>query len=122
MKPSDVWLVRTLILLGVLLRLRQCLFNRSLWLDESLLTLNLLSRSARELLKPLDYHQGAPLGFLMLEKGVISFLGTSEMALRLIPFLAGIVSLFLFTLVAKRFLTPMPVPAAVGMFAISGPL
>ncbi len=122
MKVSNEGVVQALLLLGVVLRLRQYLFNRSLWLDECLLSLNLLSRSARELLKPLDYHQGAPLGFLMLEKGVISFLGTSEMALRLIPFLAGIVSLFLFTLVAKRFLTPMAVPVAVGMFAISGPL
>jgi hypothetical protein len=122
MKLSDVWLVRTLLLLGVLLRLRQYLFNRSLWLDESLLTLNLLSRSAPELLKPLDYHQGAPLGFLMLEKAAISFLGTSEMALRLIPFLAGIASLFLLAQVAKRFLTSTAVPVAVGLFAISGPL
>src|SRR5258708_1533142 len=122
MKPSDVWLVRTLLLLGVLLRLRQYLFNRSLWLVESLLTLNLLSRSASELFKPLDYHQGAPLGFIMMEKTAISFLGTSEMTLRLIPFLAGIASLFLFTQVAKRFLASTAVPVAVGLFAISGPL
>jgi hypothetical protein len=119
---SDRLITRGLFVLGVVLRLRQYLFNRSLWLDESLLVLNLLNRSASELLKPLSYHQGAPVGFLMLEKAVIHFFGSGEMALRLIPFLAGIASLFLFATLAQRFLIPSAVPIAVGLFAICGPL
>jgi hypothetical protein len=119
---SDRLITRVLLVLGVVLRLRQYLFNRSLWLDESLLVLNLLSRSASELLTPLSYHQGAPLGFLMLEQAVIRFFGSGEMALRLIPFLAGLASLFLFAELAKRFLVPAAVPIAVGLFAISEPL
>jgi len=122
LKPTDALLIRMLLVIGVLLRLRQYLFNRSLWLDECLLSLNLISRSLGELLKPLNYHQGAPLGFLVLEKGVLHLFGTGEMALRSVPLLSGIASLFLFAEVAKRFLTTKAVPIAVGLFAISGPL
>jgi hypothetical protein len=119
---SDQLITQGLLVLGVVLRLRQYLFNRSLWLDESLLVLNLLTRSAAELLKPLSYHQGAPLGFLMLEKAVIRYFGSGEMALRLIPLVGGIASLFLFAALAKKFLVRSAVPIAVGLFAISGPL
>jgi hypothetical protein len=107
---------------GIVLRLRQYLSGRSLWLDECLLALNILQRSPTELLKPLDYHQGAPLGFLMLEKTVTLLLGSSELALRLVPFLAGILSLILFAVVARRFLTPAAASMGVLMFAVSDPL
>jgi hypothetical protein len=82
--------------LGALLRLVQYLRNRSLWLDESSLALNILHRSYSGLLEPLDYHQGAPVGFLMLEKLAVRSLGAGEYALRLAPLVAGLVSLFLF--------------------------
>ena len=59
------WLI---ILFGTLLRLTQYLSNRSLWLDEAFLALNIVNRSFLQLLKPLDNNQGAPIGFLMLEK------------------------------------------------------
>jgi uncharacterized membrane protein len=107
--------------IGILLRLRQFLFDRSLWLDESFLALNIIHRSPAELLNPLDYNQGAPIGFLLLEKLALSF-GSSEMALRLFPFVAGIAALFLFKAVADRFLLPTAVPIAVALFAILDPL
>src|SRR5216684_7540728 len=96
--------------LGILFRLRQYLFDRSLWLDEADLVLNVIHRSPSELLKPLDYHQGAPLGFLMLEKSAVLGFGNDEMALRLVPFLSGILALILFASVAWRFLAPTAVP------------
>jgi hypothetical protein len=111
-----------LIGLGVLLRLAQYLANRSLWLDESCLALNIVNRSFSELLQPLDYYQGAPIGFLMLERLAVYAFGNSEYALRLIPFLSGIVSLFLFYEVAKRCITPNAVLIALGLFAILEPL
>ena len=92
--------------IGMLLRLRQFLFDRSLWLDETFVALNIIHRSPAELLKPLDYNQGAPIGFLFLEKLATVSLGSSEMALRLLPFACGIVSIFLFKAVADRFLRP----------------
>jgi uncharacterized membrane protein len=108
--------------IGIVLRLRQFLFDRSLWEDESMLALNIINRSPVELLKPLDNNQGAPLGFLLLEKLATLFLGSSEMALRLLPFVCGIVSIFLFKAVSSRFLIPTAVPIAVALFAILDPL
>ncbi len=108
--------------LGVVLRLAQYLFNRSLWLDESLLTLNVIDRSFSELLQPLDYYQGAPVGFLILERLAVQAFGNSEYALRLCPLLFGIISLFLFYGLAKRCIKPEAVPIALVLFAISDPL
>ena len=120
--PGNQTLVWAFVALGVLTRLRQYVLDRSLWLDESFLALNILHRSPVELLKPLDYDQAAPLGFLLLEKSAVMLLGTSELVLRLIPFLCGVASVFLFAEVARRYLAPLAVPIAVGLFAISDPL
>lgn len=108
--------------LGVILRLVQYLYNRSLWLDESLLALNIVDRTFSELFNPLSYHQGAPIGFLMLEKISVTIFNDGEYALRLVPFLSGIASMFLFSGVAKRFVKPEAVPIALFIFAISEPL
>lgn len=105
--------------LGVILRLVQYLLNRSLWLDEAQLALNLAHRSYAGLLQPLDYHQGAPVGFLLLEKAAVQSLGGSEYALRFLPLVAGLVSLFLFYKVAKESIRPNALPIAMGLFAIS---
>ena len=64
-----------LLVLGVTLRVRQYLFDRSLWLDECLLALNIIRRSPSALLQPLDFHQQAPVGFLLLERLSVSLFG-----------------------------------------------
>lgn len=110
------------VVLGIVFRLRQYIFNRSLWLDESLLVLNILARSFHGLLKPLDHGQAAPFGFLLIEKSVVLRLGSGEMALRLFPFLCGIGALFLFVAVARRYVREIAVPIAVALFAVCGPL
>jgi uncharacterized membrane protein len=120
--PSNQTVVWAFIILGILLRLRQYLFDRSLWLDESMLALNIIRRSPAELLKPLDYAQAAPVGFLWLEKLAVHYFGTGEMALRLVPLLCGIGSVLLFAVVARKLLLPTAVPIAVGLFSVSEPL
>ena len=115
-------LVWGLVILGIVLRLRQYLFDRSLWLDECLIALNIIRRSPAQFLTPLDNHQAAPLGFLLLEKAVVRYLGTGEMALRLLPFICGVASIFLFVVVARRFVESAAVPIAVGLFSLCGPL
>ena len=52
-------------------------------------------RSFAGLLRPLDDDQGAPVGFLVLERLVVRLLGPTELALRLVPFLASIATLVL---------------------------
>jgi hypothetical protein len=108
-----------LIAVGVFLRLVHYLHSCSLSVDESLLTLNVLGRTPVGLFEPLQNSQGAPIGFLLLLKGVIQLLGDSEYALRLIALACGIASLFLFRSLALRCLPRMAVPIAVGLFAIA---
>jgi len=117
--PKLAW---SLIGVGVLLRVSQYLANRSLWLDEVRLALNIVNRPFLELLQPLDYAQGAPIGFLMLAKLAVVAFGDNEYALRLIPLWFGLLALPLFYAVAKRCLQPKAVPIALGLFAISDSL
>jgi hypothetical protein len=112
-------LIWTAIGLGSVLRLAEYLIDRSVWADEADLALNIMHRSWAGLMQPLDNHQGAPLAFLSLEKSAVHFLGSSEYALRLVPLLAGIVSVFLFYRLAAKTIAAAAVPVAVGLFAIS---
>jgi 4-amino-4-deoxy-L-arabinose transferase-like glycosyltransferase len=84
-----------ILLAGVILRLIQFGINRSLWLDEAMLALNIMHKDFPELARPLDYNQAAPVLFLFLEKVSVVVFGTSEMALRLVSLLAGIISIYL---------------------------
>jgi Dolichyl-phosphate-mannose-protein mannosyltransferase len=107
------------VLIGVGLRLYQFLYRRSLWLDEASLALNIIHRPYRQLLQPLDYHQGAPLGFLFAERFAVNLIGNNEYALRLVPFLAGTLSLVFFYLLARDLLSDVVVLIAVICFSFS---
>src|SRR5258706_8289415 len=121
--PPGKFMLSGLILLGLLLRLRQYLTWRSLWLDEAMLALNITGRSFAGLLQPLDYDQGGPLGFLLAEKLVITLLGNNELSLRLIPFLpAGPALLLLPPLLGKGTGTTIGSLPALALFAAGAPL
>lgn len=105
------------VIFGVLVRLVQYLNNRSLWFDEVNLALNIVNRSYLQLLSPLDNSQAAPPGFLWIEKLSIQVLGNNEYALRLFPFLAGIVSLVALFLFAERYASKWAAPLAIALFA-----
>ena len=106
-----------LVLLGFLVRLVQYLSNRSLWGDEVNLALNIIDRSYLELTQTLDYNQAAPLGFLWLEKLATQLFGNSEYALRLLPFIAGIVSLGVFYRLTRLYSSPWGGVIAIALFA-----
>ncbi len=93
-----IWIATAIsVAVGAVLRIRQYLTGRSLWHDEVMLASNILGRSYGDLLKPLDHAQGAPLGFLLIEKAVVNLLGQDEFALRLFPFLSGMLALLIFS-------------------------
>ena len=104
---------------GVGLRLVQYLTNRSLWIDEAALALNLIHKSYASLAGHLDYGQMAPIGFLWLEKSVVSLFGTGEAALRLLPFCAGVAALVVFARLSSTVLCPLGAIVAVGLFAVN---
>ncbi|WP_185153478.1 glycosyltransferase family 39 protein [Fulvivirga lutimaris] len=91
---NQIYLIAILIF-GLVIRGRQFLANRSFWLDEAFLANNLKTRGFQQLLEPLDYKQVAPIGFLWAEKLMANLFGMNEYALRLIPFLASIASIYL---------------------------
>ena len=105
--------------LGVALRVRAYLSGRSLWLDEAMLALNVCGRSYAGLLRPLDDNQGAPLGFLWLEKLAVSTLGPTEPALRLVPFLASLATLWLVGRFCARNVGRRAAAVGVGLAAVT---
>jgi hypothetical protein len=77
--------VTILVILGTVLRGCAWFNDRNLWIDESMLALNLVERGPARLLEPLDWNQGAPVGFLLASKAIISGLGITERSLRRVP-------------------------------------
>jgi uncharacterized membrane protein len=108
-----------LLLAGLALRMRQYLSGRSFWLDEAMLALNIVHRDFAGLFRPLDYDQGAPLGFLLLEKLTITLLQNGELTLRLPPFVAGCLALVFFYIFLRRFLSPAGSLPALAFFVFS---
>ncbi len=84
--------------IGVLLAFKNFLFVRSLWYDEAMLALNIVNRSALELLTPLDMCQAAPIGFLLLEKISTTIFGNHDWALRILPFIFYLLAIPIFYL------------------------
>jgi uncharacterized membrane protein len=106
--------------LGVLFRFYHYLDNRSLWLDEIYLATSIVKLDFLQLATlPLEYQQKAPIGILWLVRVCVVLFGPGEMSLRLVPFLGGLASLFVFLPVAKRFLSPLGVVLAMGVLALS---
>jgi len=105
-----------------MLRIATYLGNRSLWADEAQLAMNIVERSPRGLLDPLDHAQAAPIGFLLIEKLAVSCLGESEWTWRLLPLLAGLGSLVLMPFVARCWLSASETAVATWLVALSQPL
>ncbi len=106
---------------GLALRLWQYVANASLWVDEAALARNIVDRSVPQLFAPLDYAQVAPWGFLLVEKLAVTLFGNNEYALRLFPFLCGVISVFLLLALARQFLGDAGTIVAVTMFAFGLP-
>jgi hypothetical protein len=111
-----------LLLLGFGLRLRQFLTGRSLWLDESMLALNIVELDFIELFGTLKYDQGAPIGFLQVEKLLYSLLGENEFVLRIFPFAVGIFGLGMFYLLLRRTTSGFGLLTGLALFAVGSEL
>ncbi len=106
-------------LLGLLLRFREYLANPSIWNDEAELASNIINRSYAGLTHPLASNQGAPIGFLFLEKTAVEVFGPRAFALRLAPFLAALVLVIVFRSLAMRTLRGWAGCVAVLLVAVS---
>jgi hypothetical protein len=116
------WFPWSVTLAAILIRVREYAANKAFWLDEAYLGLNVVHRDYADLIGPLEYDQGAPLGFLFLSRAAVLAFGSSEYVLRLFPFLASIAAPPVFLLVARRLLAGTALNVAVVLFAFSIPL
>jgi hypothetical protein len=116
---APVKVLVAVVVLGIGLRAGALANGRCLWIDEAMLALNLIDRTPAQLFQPLDWNQGAPVGFLLLAKASVAAFGPTEVGLRFVPFLGSVLGLALFAWVSRKLL---PGPAAVlatGLFAVS---
>lgn len=108
--------------IGIVLRLVQFFHNRSFVTDELYLGVNVVKMSFWELATtPFEYEQKAPIGYLWTVKALALLFGYGGKSMRLFPLLAGIGSMFALVPVARHFLKPWTVVAAVAIMAFSSP-
>lgn len=112
-------LVLVLVGVGVLLRVAQYLSDRSLWVDEAWLSLDLINHPLKDLTGPLGFQQASPVGFLLIEGVIAKVLGYSEYALRLFPLACGILSVPLFAWLARRTVSTAAAPFAILLFVVA---
>ncbi len=96
------WLVFAIVAVGIAVRLAIYLQNRSLWIDEALLAVNLVERSYGGLLSRLDCMQVAPPLFLLISRLIHVLWGQLEYSLRLLPLVCSCLSLWLMGRVLLR--------------------
>ncbi|MGW8267244.1 MAG: glycosyltransferase family 39 protein [Longimicrobiales bacterium] len=109
-----------LMAVGVLLRLHFFLSQPPLWGDEAMIAVS-FNESLPSWLQGLRFYQTAPFGYLLLSSAVVRVLGDGVLALRLVPFLAGIATLIVFWRLA-RVLLPRPwALASLAILSLSTP-
>jgi hypothetical protein len=108
-----------LLALGVGWRVLRYALQFPIWGDEAFVSLNFLDRDYIGLTRPLRYVQVAPVLFLWSELTIFRLFGGSEWALRLLPALAGLGSLFIFWRLARLTLPPLAGALAVGFLAVA---
>lgn len=108
--------------LGVALRLVTYLWNRPMWLDELSLKGNVVDVPVLDFFAPLWNDQLAPLGFLIVERAVATYLSSRNLVLRALPMAAGLASLFLFDRLARRLLPRRAAIVALALFVFSDDL
>lgn len=105
---------------GLGFRLWQFCGNAALFVDEVGVARNVAARSWSDLLRPLDFGQVAPAGFLWLER--LAWLPShQDWALRVVALISALASLFLFRTLAHRALEDYGRVVAIGLFACAVP-
>jgi len=119
---ESAWIARALwaaVAVGTIVRLRQYLHARPLWLDEAMLANNILGRTFVGLLLPLHSDQTAPVPFLWMVKASALLAGSGERVLRTPAVLSGVLLLVVVLFLARRLLAPWTAVLAVWIAAMS---
>lgn len=115
-----MWLPWVAVAVGAVLRIRNWVHDRSLWLDEILIATDIVNRGFGQLTHPLvSNNQAAPIGWLWAERVSINAFGVNEYALRLVPLLASLIALGVFPRTARLLIGRAAAPVATVLFATS---
>lgn len=104
---------------GVFARGVEYLHDRGIWLDEASLKTAIVDHS---LFEKISNQQSAPIGFLLIEKGILKVFGDATWAMRLPSVLGAIAAMIGFAILARRVLPAWAAVAATAMFAFSDDL
>lgn len=118
---SPAWWIVCFMVLGIAARVVRFALNFPLGSDEAYLASNLIDKGFLDLLGPLNYEQVCPLLFLWGQLACVKLFGFSEYALRLLPLVFGVTSVFVFRHMAGRVLRGTTLALAVGVFAAAYP-
>jgi hypothetical protein len=115
--------VFAIVIVGIALRTLQYAVGASLWNDELALVKGILDFDVTRLVtEQLPFDQVAPKGFLVLQKLVVATFGSSEYALRAVPFAGSLVALVVFARLVLRTLPPVAAIVATLLLATAAPL
>src|SRR5262245_16464135 len=107
----------SLLVAGVITRVQ--FLDRSLWLDEAWVANSIRAASLQQAIYYDDWLQTTPPLFIALSRLVTTVFGTSNVAFRALPALAGIVSVLFFFFMALRLLKPSFAMIAILLFVFS---
>jgi hypothetical protein len=96
-----LWLI---VGLGLTLRCYHYLLDPVVWHDEAALINNVLLKDYADFLGAIYYAEACPPLFLVLEKAMAGILGDGTLALRLVPMVAGCLTLVILVITARRVL------------------
>lgn len=106
-----------LVMAGLGWRTVRYLLAFPIWGDEAFVAVNFVTRDFAGMFRPLDYGQIVPLLFMWAELVIVRMCGLSELALRALPFLVGVVSLLLFWRLSFQVLPTRAAFLATGILA-----
>lgn len=95
------WTV-ALLAFGLLWRITRYFLVFPMWGDEAFVSVSFFGRGFADMVHPLEHYQIVPAGFMWLVLATTKLLGTGELALRLVPAVAGVASLGLFWHLARQ--------------------
>ena len=113
------WVWGFVVLVGATVLCRQYFGAISYWYDEAFVLFNVFRRPFLGLVGAVDCNQAAPVLYLWIERVVYLILGSSELAMRLPAFLAGLAALLLMVPLARRLVGGPGWPWAVAFCALS---
>jgi hypothetical protein len=116
-RPVVLLILCFLLLAGIASRIH--LLGRSLWLDEAWVANSMQAPTLSGAFFYEDWLQTSPPLFIALGRVSILLLGTSSVALRFLPAFAGILAMFLFAVLAFKFLRPIFALIALLLFIVS---